>query len=190
MSKEKYEENLESRARLFKALGHPVRLLIINLVRDKARHGEELAAILGLNSATVSHHLSQLTAAGILQSEKDQYYQMYSLTGEILMKSIDEVVKLPQAGLQASVAEDAYRDKVLKTFLKHGRLIKLPAQQKKFQVILSKLLEEFEPDQEYTEREVNQILLEFHDDVASLRRGMIEYDMMTRAKGIYRRPAG
>lgn len=105
------------------------------------------------------------------------------------MKSIDEVVKLPQEGLTASVAEDAYRDKVLKTFLKHGRLIKLPAQQKKFQVILGKILEEFEPDQDYTEREVNQILLEFHDDVASLRRGMIEYDMMTRAKGIYRRSA-
>jgi len=34
------EQNLEARAELFKALGHPVRLLILNLIKIKPRHGE------------------------------------------------------------------------------------------------------------------------------------------------------
>jgi DNA-binding transcriptional ArsR family regulator len=39
MSKTKSEENLEARAKLFKALGHPARLLILNLVEIKPRPG-------------------------------------------------------------------------------------------------------------------------------------------------------
>jgi len=64
MSKTVFEENLEARAELFKALGHPMRLLILNLVKIKPRHGEELATILGLKPATISHHLSKLTQVG------------------------------------------------------------------------------------------------------------------------------
>ena len=54
MSKMQAEVNLAERAQLFKALGHPARLLILNLVRAKPRHGEELAAILNLKPATLN----------------------------------------------------------------------------------------------------------------------------------------
>ena len=187
MSKINYEENLESRAQLFKALGHPVRLLIINLIQAKPRHTEELAAILNLKPATISHHLSQLTAVGLLQSHKDQYYQIYSLIGDILKKTLAEVVKLPQPGLETAVVEDAFVHKVIKAFFRHGRLTRIPAQLKKQHIVLEKLVAEFEPGREYSEREVNFILLDFHDDVASLRRGLIEHKLMTRDKGIYKR---
>ena len=65
MSKTTAEFNLEERAQLFKALGHPARLLMLNLIQQKPRHGEELAAILNLKPATVSHHLSKLAEAGL-----------------------------------------------------------------------------------------------------------------------------
>ena len=181
------EENLAARAELFKALGHPVRLLILNLIRMKPRHGEELAVILGLNPATISHHLSKLTDVGLVTSRKDQYYQVYSLVGDLLKKSIDEVVDLPQEGLRAQVEEDAYRKKVMRTFFRHGRLTELPSQNKKKLVVLHHILQEFEPGQTYTEHEVNQILLEYHEDVATLRRALVDVGWMTRAGGIYRR---
>jgi len=187
MSKNQAEVNLAKRAQLFKALGHPARLLILNLVRAKPRHGEELAAILNLNPATISHHLMKLTAVGLLQARKDQYYQMYSLTNGLMNKTLDEIVRISQPGLTGAVAQDAYRDKVLKTFIKQGRLTHLPAQLKKRQIILEELVTEFEPDHLYEEREVNQILLEFHEDVATLRREMIMNKLMTREKGIYQR---
>jgi DNA-binding transcriptional ArsR family regulator len=71
MSKSQSEVELEQKAQFFKALGHPMRLLILNLVQLKPRHGEELAAILGLQPATISHHLKQVTEGGVLLAERD-----------------------------------------------------------------------------------------------------------------------
>jgi ArsR family transcriptional regulator len=187
MNEINYEANLNQRAALFKALGHPARLLILNLVRMQPRHGEELAAILGLTPATVSHHLSKLADVGLLTSEKEQYYQVYSPAGQMLEKTLEEMVRLPQPGVRGSVAEDAYREKVLRTFFKHGRLTQIPAQQKKRLVVLEHLVQEFEPGRAYPERKVNHILLDFNEDVATLRREMIDHGLMTREKGIYRR---
>lgn len=179
------EENLAARAQLFKALGHPVRLLILNLVQMKPRHGEELATILNLKPATISHHLAKLTEVGLLQSRKDQYYQVYSLISDVLDKTIAEVVRLPQPGLTAEVEEDAYRKKVLKTFLKRGRLTNIPAQLKKRLIIFEHLAEEFEPGRKYPEREVNQILVEYHEDIATMRRALVEHRLLQRDRGVY-----
>ena len=187
MSKTSFEENIEARADLFKALGHPVRLLILNLVNTRPRHGEELAAILRLKPATVSHHLAKLASVGLLRSRKDQYYQTYSLVRDMLNKVLAEIVLVPQRGLAAQVEEDAYRNKVEKAFFKRGRLIRIPAQLKKRQIILKRLLKEFEPEREYSELEVNRILVEFHEDVATLRREMVGQGLMKRHRGIYRR---
>ena len=179
------EADLEIRAEFFKALGHPARLLILNLLQSQPRHGEELAAILNLNPATVSHHLAILTQAGLLVSHKDQYYQVYSLLSEPLTRTVAELVALPQPGLAGNVEEDAYRQKVLQTFFRRGRLVGIPAQLKKRQVILERIAQEFEPGREYSEREVNGILLDFHEDVATLRRGLVELSLLERDKGIY-----
>ena len=186
------EQDLAARAELFKALGHPARLLILNLITSRPRHVEELATILQLSPATVSHHLSKLSGAGLLRSEKDQYYQTYSMSGNLLGCTLGGLVLMPQPGLAAQVEEDAYRQKVLATFFHQGRLIGIPAQHKKRRIISEKLAEEFEPDRTYTEREVNQVLVDFHDDVATLRRGLIEHGLMQRDNGLYWRvaPAG
>lgn len=181
------KQNLDAKADLFKALGHPARLLILTLIKMKPRHGEELAAILSLNPATVSHHLSKLVDVGLLASERDQYYHTYSLIEGKLDRTLADLIFVPQPGLSAHVKEDAYRARVLDTFFRQGRLTGIPAQLKKRQVIMEKLVEEFEPDRDYAEREVNLVLVEFHDDVATLRRGLIEHHLMTREGGIYRR---
>lgn len=187
MKKPDPNSTLAARADLFKALGHPVRLLILNLIRAKPRHGEELAAILTLNPATISHHLALLTRAGVLQAHKDQYYQTYALIPSALDHTLTELVNLSKPGLTDHMAEDAYRQKVLRTFLKQGRLTAIPAQLKKRAIILEKIAEEFEPGRLYTEADVNHILVEFHDDVASLRRGLIEHRLLERKQGIYQR---
>ena len=183
----KPEQNLEARAELFKSLGHPARLLMLNLIRAKPRHVEELAAILALSPATVSHHLSKLAGAGVVHAEKDQYYQVYSLATDALDKTLADVIFVPQDGVAAPVEEDAYRKKVLETFFKRGRLISIPAQKKKQQIVLERIVEEFEPDRVYTEREVNQVLVDFNDDVAFLRRAMLEHKLMQREAGNFQR---
>ena len=179
--------NLDTRAQLFKALGHPTRLLIVNLVRVKPRHGEELAEILKLKAATISHHLTQLAEAGVLESEKAQYYQVYSLRVGALAKTLGDIITLPQSEISATLETDAYRQKVIDTFFEFSRLKQIPAQLKKRQVILDVLVKEFEPDRNYSEIEVNRILLEFYEDVATLRRELVAEKLMVRGSGIYRR---
>ena len=185
MSRKVAEQDLAAGAELFKALGHPVRLLILNLVEMRPRHGEELAMILELSPATISHHASKLIGVGLLKSEKDQYYQNFSLVGDVLAKTLGEVVRLPQPELAGGVQEDAYRKKVLDTFIEHGRLTHMPAQLKKRRIILEEIVREFEPDRRYSQREVNLALLEYHDDVATLRRGLIDLGLMQREGGFY-----
>jgi DNA-binding HxlR family transcriptional regulator len=189
MTSRAIEENLEARAALFSALGHPMRLLIVNLVHKKPRHGEELAAILYLKPATVSHHLAKLSEVGLLRSEKDQYYQVYSLVPEVLSPPLRELVLMRQPSISQQVQEDAYRQKVLKTFLVHGRLKQLPAQLKKRQVILEHLVEVFEPERDYSEKEVTVLLLDFSDDPVTLRRLLVDQGLLQREHGTYRRIA-
>jgi hypothetical protein len=180
-----HRENLEVRAKLFKALGHPTRILILNLIKNKPRHTEEMAAILNLQPATISHHLSLLSEAGLLTSKKDQYYQIYQLVEEPMQKTIAEMVQVPQPGMKANVEVDAYRQKVLKSFFQHGRLVQIPSQQKKKQVILEEIVKIFTPGEKYTEWDVNKMLVDFNEDVASLRRYLIEFKLMARDHEIY-----
>lgn len=187
MNKAVAELNLEARAQLFKALSHPTRLLIISLVRMQPRHTEELASILKLSAGTVSHHLSMLSEVGLLDSQKEQYYQNYTLRTEWLDKTLDELINLSAPSKHQPLEPDAYRNKVIKTFFKQGRLVKIPAQRKKLLVVLEELVKIFEPEKTYSERDVSILLSEFHDDFATLRRDLVDFGLMHREGGVYRR---
>jgi len=68
-------------AALFKALGDPARVRLVNLL---ATSGEpvcvcELTAPIGLSQPTVSHHLKKLVAAGLLTREQRGVWAYYSI---------------------------------------------------------------------------------------------------------------
>ncbi len=85
----------------------------------------------------------------------------------------------------------AFDAKVLRAFLVDGRLASIPVQEKKREVILRFLLDRCFPgtDQAWPEKEVNGRLGLYHQDVASLRRYLVDGGYLTRAAGEYRRPA-
>ena len=176
------EQNLKARADLFKALGNPIRLLIVNLIRIQPRHTEELASIINLSTGTISHHLSSLTQVGLLVSKKEQYYQTYSLVEGVLDRSLEAMVAMPQPDLVNNVETDAFTQKVLTTFFKRGRLIKIPSQQKKLLVVLAEIATAFEEGRTYAEREVNLIIADFNDDFATLRRALVTFEFLKRTK--------
>jgi len=64
---------------------------------------------------------------------------------------------------------------------------KQPAQEKKLLAVLRYAVRLFNEGKTYPEKVVNQKLATLHEDTASLRRGLIEYGLMTRASGIYSR---
>jgi hypothetical protein len=87
-------------------------------------------------------------------------------------------------GLSQDVEGDAFERKVMKAFVdSEGRISAFPAQEKKQLVLLRYVLNAFEPGKRYTEKEVNEILLRYNEDTASLRRELVEYKMMAREGG-------
>jgi hypothetical protein len=86
-------------------------------------------------------------------------------------------------------ASDAGFDaRVLRAFIRDGRLVSIPARDKRRQVIYRYLCDQvFTEDRPYPEREVNQRLALFHPDVATIRRGMVDAGLVTREAGTYRR---
>ena len=81
--------------------------------------------------------------------------------------------------------DEAYRKKVIDTFFEYGKLKSIPTQKKKERIILEEIVKSFEPGRCYTEREVNIILADFHDDFCTLRRDMIGERLLARDHQVY-----
>ena len=80
------------------------------------------------------------------------------------------------------------QEKVVRAFLRDGRLVSIPAKPSKRDLLMPVILDRcFPDDREYEEKEVNMRLALLHPDVAALRRYLVDGHWMTRDAGIYRR---
>ncbi len=171
---------------LFKALADKSRLQILKSLALEDMFVERLAQRLDLTPATISFHLKKLAQAGAVSSYKSQYYTMYALNRAVLNTGILDLIleKSDEAETQAQ-RDAAYRQKVIDSFFEYGKLKSIPVQRKKERVILEFLAEKFEFDRIYTEREVNLIIADFHDDFCTLRRDMISEKLLDRNRDGY-----
>ncbi|MBQ9993397.1 MAG: metalloregulator ArsR/SmtB family transcription factor [Clostridia bacterium] len=172
--------------RLFKCLADKSRLQILKSLASEDMYVERLAERIGITAATVSFHLKKLAEAGAVTSYKSQYYTMYSLSREVFNTTILEILseQSDEADLQ-SQRDAKYRQRVIDSFFEYGKLKSIPVQRKKERIILERIVQSFEYDRMYTEKEVNIIIAEFHDDFCTLRRDMISERLMGRDKGSY-----
>ncbi len=179
-------EQFDALLQFFKALGNESRLKILGLLANQEWSVNEMAEFLDLKEPTVSHHLAMLKELGLVKAHAEgntRIYRLDTTSLEGMSKDIFSQKKL--ATLVEDASEDGFEAKVKKTFIKDGRLTAIPSREKKKLVILNWLLENFEFNREYPEKEVNEILTQFHPDYATLRRDMIDYGMMQRQSGIY-----
>lgn len=153
---------------------------------EKAREHEDmyverLAERLGLSAPTISFHLKKLSDAGAVSAYKNQYYMMYSLNKEIFHTSMLEILQVQSDEAQKQEQRDAdYRQRVINSFFEYGKLKTIPTQRKKERIILEVIAEAFEYDRMYSEREVNIIIADFHDDFCTIRRDMISERLLGR----------
>lgn len=171
----------------FKVLSDANRLKIIGLLAGQPYSVEELAALLNLKASTVSHHLSKLAKVGLVHAKTESYYNVYQLDEKALETKSRSLFS--QESLATSVSDvdvDAYDNKVIKDYVKKdGSLKTIPAQRKKLEAILRYIVKAFKVEKTYTEKQVNEILSEYHEDTASLRRELIGYKLMKRENGEY-----
>ena len=108
---------------------------------------------------------------------------IYSLNREIFDKPLFELIQ----DEEIVNTEEKYKKAVISNFFKYGRLTHIPTQRKKREIVLAEILKQFESDREYTEKEVNEIILRYHDDYCTIRREMIAFGMVTRHHETYKR---
>ena len=174
--------------RLFKCLADKSRLQILKSLAIEDMYVERLAERLDLSAPTVSFHLKKLADAGAVTSYKSQYYTMYSLNETIFKTTIWDILQEKSDEIDLQQQRDSeYRQKVIDTFFEYGKLKSIPAQQKKERIVLEVIAQAFEFDRIYSEREVNIIIADYHDDFCTIRRDMVGERLLDRdAKGYWR----
>lgn len=103
-------------------------------------------------------------------------------------KAREELVPVPEnirAVDERFVVTNEEREHILKTSFSSLTPLKLrqfSPKEKKKTVILATIAEEFEPNQRYTENEVNSVLGNIYEDHVTLRRYLVEYGYMERTR--------
>src|SRR6059036_915496 len=82
------DDEAEATASLFKALGDPTRVRIVNLLAtsDEPVCVCELVGPLGLTQPTVSHHLKKLTDAGLLEREQRGKWSYFTVDSDAMAR--------------------------------------------------------------------------------------------------------
>ncbi len=74
-------------------------------------------------------------------------------------------------------------ERVIRPFIRDGRLVAIPAKRSKRLLVLDMLAQDFEPGVYYAEVEVNRRLRSWHPDVAALRRCLVDEGFLGRSGG-------
>ena len=168
---------MKEKLELLKLLADETRLNILNALIKEDSFVEKIAFDLSLTPATICYHLKKMEAAGIVKCSRSQFYMIYSLNREVLNKPLIELVK-KEAPLESQ--EEKYKKEVVSNFFKYGKLIGLPAQRKKREIVLEEIAKSFEKSRTYDEKEVDEIIHRFHEDHCTIRREMIAFGIMQR----------
>ena len=175
---------------------HEERLKIIGLLSLEALTPAQISARLGVKGPDVLRHLMTLERLELVMGEREPFPEeghlseakvLYMLNVQALHDWSRRVLSgmRPRPAVEDIDADD-YDRKVLRDFMTaDGKLKALPTQEKKFQAVLRYLTPAFEPGKQFTEKEVNEILLRYYADTATLRRSMVDAGILQRERGVY-----
>lgn len=161
------------------------RLRVVAALVLGASTTEEVAASSGLAVRAAVTALGRLADGGLV--DRDDHG--WRLAEEELRASARA------AGVERT-APDQHGDapaeaaRVLRAFVDDRRLTSIPAQRSKRLVVLDLLAQEFEPGRRYSEAMVNLVLGQWHADTASLRRHLVDEQLLAREAGTYWRIGG
>src|SRR3954454_13363042 len=165
-------------------LADPARLKVVAALALGAGTIEEVAQAAGLSLKDVALAARRLARAGLVHRDGHALALHTERFGEAARAAAASAPAVEP--LSVDPAEDA----VLRSFLRAGRLVSIPAQHSKRRVVLEHLVHVFEPGVRYPEREVNALLAAWHPDVAALRRYLVDEALLSREAGVYWRSGG
>ena len=179
---------LAESVRLAKALSDRSRLLILRELAAGPLCSEELAARLDLAPSTISFHSKKLSQAGLIAGRREQYYSFWELVPESMRLTLAELASFtarPQTTERRRRSQAEVR--VGKAFFSGGRLLRMPVQRGKRQLVLEHFASLFEQGREYGEREVDALIRPVFSDYCLVRRLLVDEGYLERSAGTYRR---
>jgi len=84
-----YQTLFELHAELLKALAHPRRLEILQLLRHQPMHVSQIQEMLNLPQANISQHLQILRESGIVATERNGKEILYSISDKRFVEAAD-----------------------------------------------------------------------------------------------------
>ncbi len=184
-----------SLARVMKVIAQPLALRLLGWITEGPATLEQLTERLGVETGDLGGHLGALVAAGVVKVDPTTTSPTFTLD-ETVLTGLGATAEALLASTARGAASQQNRssegpelneeEKVLRDFFAGPCLKQIPARRKKLLIVLRHLLGRFEPGREYPEKEVNAILRSAHEDVATLRRDLVDFGFMVRANGIYR----
>ena len=140
----------------------------------------------GLETRPALRALQRLVDAGIVVRGDDG--TVHLLGESFALAARAEAERAPHADEHRD--EPAEVARILRAFVRDGRLVSIPTVHSKRLVVLDWLSQRFEPGRRYSEQMVNLILGQVHADTAALRRYLVDDEYLARADGIYWRTGG
>lgn len=92
------------KAELFRVLGHPARVRILELLRDGERGVSELQAALQLDSSGTSQHLGVLRRQGVLESRREGTSVFYRVRDPRTFQLLEVARQILTSSLEATQA--------------------------------------------------------------------------------------
>jgi hypothetical protein len=166
-------------------LAHPDRRRVLAALILGATTADDVKRATGLGTRAVMTSLTRLVDSElVLHDEEGRYW----LVEEVFRQAVIDAQAAPASEEHTGVSADAAR--VLRAFVRDGRLVSIPAHRAKRLVVLDLIVQDFEPGTRYPERKVNTMLRGWHDDTAALRRYLVDEGLLDRESGEYWRSGG
>jgi hypothetical protein len=153
---------------------------------------EEVARTAELDLPRTARAVGRLVDAGLVERAGDGSLQLLAQAFAVAARAAAEQARATEAAAAEPVGADVPPDvaKVLRAFVRGGRLQSIPTARNKRLVVLDRLAQEFEPGRRYREDTVNVVLARWHPDTAALRRYLVDEGFLDRDAGEYWRTGG
>jgi len=85
---------IDDAARIARAISHPVRLQILNELREDGAYVMHLTTVLQKPQANISQHLMVLREAGLVRALRDGMTVLYQISDPQVLKVVDDLLEL------------------------------------------------------------------------------------------------
>jgi ArsR family transcriptional regulator len=92
----------ELKAELFKTLGHPIRIRILEVLRGGESNVAEIAGPVGVSGSTLSQHLATLRRSGVVESRRDGSLVIYRVVDPRVFQLLEVGRQILSSSLESS----------------------------------------------------------------------------------------